>query len=181
MVEEGISPAKSAIRLGNLFGVFMILEFVVVYAIDTDPLTNPSIGYTINTLNYLLLPICLIIIGVNSYKNKWNSGFVSFGECLKIGVVICLIASLLYVLFTVVFNFIFPEYIEEIIAKTRVVVASQNPDKTNEQIDLIMKKWEKSMEPIIAIPSTIAKYSFIGLFYSLLIGLLFKNDKPESY
>ena len=135
-MEEKISPSKSALQYGILFGVFMVLEFVLLYVLNIDPITNPTVGIVVNILNYLVLPVILITVGCNNYKKKLNFGFISFGECLKIGVTICLIAGLIYALFSIVFNMIFPVFMEEFLKKTRQVMLNQNQTMTSEQLKM---------------------------------------------
>ena len=180
-MEQKISPSKSALQLGILFGIFMVLEFVILYVMDIDPNTNPSVGVIVSILNYLLLPVSLITYGCINYKQKINNGFVSFGECLKIGVSICVIASLIYAVFSVVFNLIFPEFINEVIQKMRQVMLKQNPSMTTDQLEMALSMTKKFMSPYIAVPATIVMYSFIGLIYSLIIGAFVKNENPQSY
>ena len=99
-----MSPSKSALQYGALFGILMVLEFVIVYVMDVDPISNPAAGIIINTLNYLVFPVSIITISCMNYKKNLNNGFISFGECLKIGVTICLIAGLIYGVFSAVFR-----------------------------------------------------------------------------
>ena len=180
-MEQKKSPSKSALQYGVLFGILMVLEFVIVYVMDIDPISNPAAGIVINTLNYLLFPVSIITIGCLNYKKKLNEGFISFGECLKIGVTICLIAGLIYGIFSVVFNMIFPEFMEEILKKTKQVMLQQNPTLTTAQLDMAMSMTKKFMSPALMVPVTVAMYSFIGLIYSLIIGAFVKNDNPQSF
>jgi hypothetical protein len=179
-MEQKMSPSKSALQYGALFGILMVLEFVIVYVMDVDPISNPTAGIIINTLNYLVFPVGIITIGCMNYKKNLNNGFISFGECLKIGVTICLIAGLIYGIFSAVFNMIFPEFIEELMKKTRQVMLKQNPSMTSAQAEMAISMTKKFMSPAIVIPATIAMYSFIGLIYSLIIGAFVKNDNPQS-
>ena len=180
-MEQKISPSKSALQLGILFGIFMVLEFVILYVLNVDPISNPTIGVIINLFNYLIVPVSIITYGCINFKQKFNNGFVTFGECLKIGVSICVIASLIYAVFSVIFNLIFPEFINEVIQKMRQVMLKQNPSMTTEQLEMALSMTKKFMSPYIAIPTTIIMYSFIGLIYSLIIGAFVKNENPQSY
>ena len=69
-MEQKISPSKSAIQLGILFGIVMILEFVLLYILDIDPITNPSVGIIVSIFNYLIFPVSIITYGCIDYKNK---------------------------------------------------------------------------------------------------------------
>ena len=127
-MEQKISPSKSALQLGILFGIFMVLEFVVLYVLNIDPISNPTVG-----------------------------------------------------VISVVFNLIFPEFINEVIQKMRQVMLKQNPSMTTDQLEMALSMTKKFMSPYIAVPATIVMYSFIGLIYSLIIGAFVKNENPQSY
>ena len=59
---------KPAIRLGVLFGIIMVLEFMIFYVMDIDPITNPTVGAVMNFCNYLIFPVALISHVLNDYK-----------------------------------------------------------------------------------------------------------------
>lgn len=180
-MENTASPAKSSLIYGLLFGVIMVLEFVIGYVMNIDPQTNKGYGITINVLNFLILPLSFIFLGCNNFKTNLNSGFVSFGECLKIGVTICVIAALISSVFMGVFGMIFPEYFEQMLSKMRIIMAEKSPQMTSEQIDMAISMTKKFMSPIFAIPITIVMYAFIGLIYSLIVGAIVKKDPNQSF
>jgi hypothetical protein len=180
-MEKNISPAKSGIIYGVLFGVIMVLEFVIMYVIGMKSLVNSSAGIIVNVANYLILPISFVFLGCNNYKKNINNGFISFGECLKIGVSITFIAAIIYATFNVIFNFIFPEFVDEMISISKEAMLSKNPEMTSQQIEMGLSMVKKFMNPLIVFPFTLAMFSFIGLIYSLIIGAILKNEKPQSY
>lgn len=173
------STTKSAIQLGTLFGLLMILEFVIAYVMDIDPISNPTAGIVMNLLNYLIFPVLFITMACNAYKTS-NGGFISFGKCLKIGVTLCVIAGLVYAIFSSVFMMIFPEFVDELLRKTNDVM-SQQPGMTPEALEMTMSWTKKMLNPTIAIPTTIAMFAFFGLIFSLIIGAIVKKDNPHSF
>lgn len=179
-MEKTVSPSKSAIQYGIIFGIIMILELVISYSFDITS-ENKAYGISINVLNFLIVPIMLIIIGCNNYKEKLNSGFISFSESLKIGVTICIIAALMYVIFFVIFNMIFPEFSEKILNQAKEAVIQQSQGKPKEQVELALSMTEKMMSPFVILPITLIMYAFIGLIYSLIIGAFVKKERPISY
>ena len=179
-MEKTISPSKSATQYGVIFGIIMILELVISYSFDLTP-ENKAYGISINILNFLVLPITLIVMGCNNYKDKFNSGFISFSECLKIGVTICIVAALLYAIFYVIFNMVFPEFGEKIINQAKEAIIKQGEGKPKEQTQMALSMTEKMMSPFVIVPITIVMYAFIGLIYSLIIGAILKKEKPTSY
>jgi hypothetical protein len=174
------SVTKPAIQLGILFGVLMVLEFAIGYTMNIDPISSPAYGIILNVLNYFIFPIVFILMGCNSFK-KSNSGFISFGQCIKIGVLLCLIAGLIYAIFFAVFTMIFPEFVPELIEKMRTVTLQQKPDISEKELEMTISMTEKFMQPALLIPVTLAMFAFIGLIYSLIIGAIVKKDRPVSF
>jgi hypothetical protein len=179
-MENNTSPAKSGLQYACLFGIIMILQFVVGYVLKINPQTNKGYGITINILNFFILPILFIYLACVNYKFKINNGFVTFGQCLKIGVSLCVIAALIASIFSSGFLYIFPEYFEETMRITKSAMLQQNPDITSEQLEMGISFARKFSNPVIAIPSTVAIYAFIGLIYSLIIGAIVKKEPTTS-
>ena len=177
-MENNVSPAKSGISYGVLYGVIMVLEFVIMYVIGMKSLVDTSFGLIVNIANYLVLPILFIYIGCNNFKTKINGGYISFGECLKVGVSIAFVAAIIYAAFSVIFNLIFPEFINEMVAISKTAMLKQNPEMTSEQLEMGLTMMKKFSNPLIVFPATLAMYSFLGLIYSLIIGAVVKNNKP---
>ena len=180
-MERKISPANSGLLFGVLFGVIMVLEFVVMYAIGMKSLVGTSVGVIVNIANYLVLPLIFIYLGCNNYKKNINNGFITFGECLKTGISISFVAALIYAIFTVVFNLLFPEFIDEMLSLSKSEMLKQTPSISSEQLEMGLSMIKKFMNPLIVFPFTLAMYSFFGLIYSLIIGAILKNEKPQSF
>lgn len=180
-MEKTTSPAKSGLQFAYLFGIIMILQFVIGYVLKIDPQTNKSYGIAINVLNNLILPVLFIYLACANFKHKLNNGFITFGQSLKIGVSLCVVAALIVAVFSAGFNLVFPEYIEEIMRKMRSMMLEQNPDLTSDQLDRTLSIMKKFSNPAIAIPATIAMFAFIGLIYSLIIGAIVKKESPTSF
>jgi hypothetical protein len=179
-MERSVSPGKSGLLYGVLFGVIMILEFVIMYIIGMRSLVGTSAGLVVNIANYMVLPLLFIYLGCANYKKNLNNGFISFGEALKIGVSITFIAALLYALFNIAFNFIYPEFINEMISITKDDMIKQNPNITSKEMEMGVAMMKKFMNPLIVLPVTLAMYSFFGLIYSLIVGAIVKNENPQS-
>lgn len=179
-MERSVSPGKSGLVYGVLFGVIMILEFVIMYIIGMRSLVGTSAGVIVNIANYLVLPLLFIYLGCINYKKNLNNGFISFGEALKVGVSITFIAALIYGLFNIAFNFIYPDFINEMISITQDDMIKQNPNITSKEMEMGIEMMKKFMNPLIVLPVTLAMYSFFGLIYSLIVGAIVKNENPQS-
>ncbi|MGH2665808.1 DUF4199 domain-containing protein [Flavobacterium sp.] len=177
-MENQKSTSKPQIEFGLFYGLAMVLSFVIIYVLNVDPFENPLIGTLSSVFSYLLFPIVFIYMGINAFKKK-NQGFASLGECLKTGVTIAFIAALLLAVFNVAFNYVFPEYIEEILNQTKKVMLKQNPSMTSDQIETALSITKKFSSPVFSVPITLLMFSFLGLIYSLIIGLIVRKDRPQ--
>ena len=70
-METKISPSKSAMQYGVVFGVIMILQLVISYVFSIDATTNKTYGIVINFLNFLVLPILFIYLGCVNYRDMY--------------------------------------------------------------------------------------------------------------
>ena len=173
-------PSKSYLQFGLFYGVIMVLLFVIIYALGINPIENKTIGLTQSVLSNLILPILFIYLGCLSFK-KNNNGFASFAECLKVGVSIAFVAGIIYAVFNLIFNFIFPEYADEMIRIQRQIMIKENPNLTSDQVDMGLSIAKKLTTPIFAFPVVLIMFTFFGFIYSLIIGLIVKKDNPQGF
>ncbi|MFL9843798.1 DUF4199 domain-containing protein [Flavobacterium rhizosphaerae] len=177
---QPVKTGKAAVNYGVIFGVIMILEFIIAYALDINPQQNKTIGLINSILNNLILPVLFIALACNYFK-KQNGGYIKFGESLKTGVATTVIAAAVFAVFNIVFYLIFPEAQAEILQKVKEAQVATNPNLTAEQLKMTIKVTEMFMKPYIAFPVTIIIYAFLGLIYSLLVGAIVKKEKPGTY
>lgn len=80
--------------------------------VDYD--TSMLIGYA-----SMLIAFSLVFVGVRNYRNKYNAGVISFGKAFKIGILIVLIASTIYVIaWLIAYYFFMPDFLEKYSAYT---------------------------------------------------------------
>lgn len=75
--------------------------------VDYD--TSMLIGYA-----SMLIALSLVFVGIRNYRNKYNGGVISFGKAFKIGTMMVLIASTIYVVAWLIDYFFFiPDFAEK--------------------------------------------------------------------
>jgi hypothetical protein len=179
-MEQKTSLAKSAIPYGIAFGAIMLLEFVISYAMGLNAQENAMVGIVMNLFNFLVLPILFISLACNTYKNKINGGFISFGQCIKTGVVVSVIAALLFSVIMAIVYIAAPGIKEDILEQTKIALA-KDPNMTSEVLEMTISWTETMMQPYIMIPVTILTYAFVGLIISLIVGAIVKKDNPGAF
>lgn len=172
-----VTTTKAAVNYGIIFAIIMIAEFVIAYVADIDATENAWVGVVNGILNNLVLPVLFISLAANYYK-KSNGGYIKFGEVIKTGVTVAVIAAAIFALFNIGFNLAVPEAQAEMIEKMKAAQIKANPQMTSEQLKMAMSMAETFMKPYIAFPFTILFFAFIGLIYSLIIGAIVKKENP---
>ena len=108
---------KNILIYGIIGGIVVsvLMLFSVNYLsslVDYD--TSLVIGYA-----SMLIAFSLVFVGIRNYRDKYNGGVITFGKAFKIGIMIVLIASTLYVVAWLIdYYFFIPDYMEKYSAHT---------------------------------------------------------------
>jgi len=174
MEHETISSKKIMTTYGIGLGITLILISVLMYVTGMvyEGKNWPMVVY------YLLFP-AVLILGIYSYKKK-NNGFLTLTDALKVGMAIAAISGLVYALYNIIFNyFIEPDFVEQMAEVTRTKLM-ENPNITEEQIEMSLKWGKKMGGPIFGGAFFILMSVFFGFIYSLISGLIMQK-KEELY
>lgn len=167
---EKISAKDVSMKWGLILAVISIAYFVigVIGGIASE-----------SWFNWLgaLPTIIIIVIAHNQFKNE-GDGFMSYGEGLKIGMLVVLISSLIYTVFFYVYiKFIDATYIENI--REQSIVDMQERGMSDDQIDQAMGMTEMFTSPELMAVFAIIGGLFFGFILSLIISAFTKNSNPE--
>ena len=163
---------------GAIVAAFMVYG---TYAMNSNPDFEGSmlLGYT-----GMLVAFSFVFIGVKNYRDKQNHGAITFGKALKIGALISLIASTVYVgVWLIEYYFFFPDFMEkytDLMLKkmdTATMTASEIKAKTDE----MMQYKEMYKNPIWVIVMTYAEVLVpIGLLVPIISALLLKRKQAVT-
>jgi len=174
METQTASVKKIALNYGLILALSIIVLSVIVYALGMSveqPWWQSALSF--------IFTAAIIWMGLKAFKIA-NEGFLSLGEALKVGLAISLIAGIIGSIFTYLFiTVIEPEYVQMVLQKTQENMVQQNPNMTQEQIDMGMGITEKMMGPWIMVAMGIIASLFFGFIISLIEGLILKNNRPE--
>ena len=119
-----------------------------------------------------------IVYGIKTCK-AGNENYLSLGEALKTGLAIALVAGIIGSIFSYLFiTVIEPEFAVNMLEASRVKLIDDNPNMTQEQMDMTLAMTEKFMSPGIMVAFSIIGSLFIGFIVSLIAGLIMKNSRP---
>jgi hypothetical protein len=174
MENQKSSIKQIALNYGVIWGLLSVALSVVAYV------TNNYIDRPMwLTIAGLAIMIGIIVYGLKAFKSD-NEGFLSVSEALKAGLAISVIAGIIGTLYNLLFvTVIEPEFINQTLEFTRETIITDNPDMTQEQLDMTMGITEKMMTPLVMSAMGIIFTLFLGFITSLVAGLIMKVNRPE--
>ena len=122
---------KAILKYGTIAGLIttgMMIISTTMHNQNPDFKGSEIIGFT-----GMFIAFIFIYIGIKSFRDKQNNGAISFGTGFKIGFLISLIASTIYVLtWMIECHFFFPDFMEKYAA--HAIEEAQNSGATAETI-----------------------------------------------
>ena len=174
IMEDQPKTSKIGLNYGIILGVVLILIQVIMYVTGMffEGKQWPMYVY------YLIFPVT-IILGIKTYKAN-NGGFLTLGQALKVGISIAAISGLLFAIYNAIFNLVIdPGFAEQMLDITREKLA-ENPNMTEEQIEMSIDWARKLGGPVIGGAFFIVMSVFFGFIYSLIGGLIMQK-KQDLY
>ena len=175
---------KNIIIYGLIAGI--IVSVLMLFSVNNlshcggnlDLTTSMVIGYA-----SILLAFSLVYVGIRNYRDKYNGGVISFGKAFKIGIMIVLIASTIYVLAWLIDYFFFiPDFMEKFSAqeldKLKASGASQiEIDKETIKMANMVKMFKN---PLFNAMMTYAEILPVGLIVTLISSLILKRKAAKN-
>ncbi|MEO9479690.1 MAG: DUF4199 domain-containing protein [Maribacter dokdonensis] len=169
MEENQPKTGKFALNYGLLTGIIGVIFGIMLFAMDMHYEQGAAIQIT-----QTLILAAGIIFAIVQFK-KAGGGFLTISESLKVGAGVALIAAIVGLLyFFLLSNVIEPDYLDKMYEIGKIKTMADNPSLTEEQIDQgieMQKGFAWIMYPVGIIINVL-----IGLFFSLIIGLILKKE-----
>lgn len=167
---------KTILKYGAISALIttsMMLISTTLHYQDANSKTSEIIGFS-----GMFLAFIFIFLGIKSFRDKQNNGVISFGTAFKIGILICLIASTVYVAtWMIECHFFFPDFMEKYAAtvleeaRKSGLSATDLVEKQNEMEKY--KDWYKN--PILMALMTYMEIFPLGLIITVISALILKK------
>lgn len=171
MEENEPKTGKYALNFGLLLGVVSVIFAFMLYTADM----HYQGGIPIMLIS-LSLSLAALIIAMIQFK-KANSGYMTFGQALKIGVGVCLIGGIIGIIFNqIMANVIDPD----MMAKAMEFQKNQLLETTKmtvEQVDAQMEMGKSFSTPTMQIVFGLIFSVVIGFVLSLVPALVLKKNE----
>ena len=169
---------KNIIIYGLIAGI--VVSILMLFSANniTDFDTSLVVGYA-----SMLIAFSLVFVGIRNYRDKYNVGVISFGKAFKIGIMIVLIASTIYVIAWLIAYFYFePDYLEKYSAK----MLDKLKESGASQIEIDNKTKEMAnfarmyKNPFFNAMMTYTEILPVGLIVTLISSLILKRKTANK-
>ncbi len=172
---------------------------ILIYGLIAGALVSGFMLYTMNNLSHckgsvdyntsmfigyasMLIAFCLVFVGIRNYRNNYNGGIITFGKSFKIGIMIVLIASTIYVVSWLIdYYWFIPDFAEKYSAN--MLNEMRNSGATADEIQKQSQELE-SMSTILNNPFLNALVTYteilpIGLVVTVISSLILKRKSSN--
>jgi len=174
---------KNILIYGLIAGlvVSILMLFNINYIGHTgtvDYNTSLLLGYA-----SMLIAFSLVYVGIRNYRDKYNGGVISFGKAFKIGILMVLIASTIFVAAWLIdYYFFVPDYMEKYsvheLDKLKASGASQvKIDKQTKELADFARMFKN---PLFNAMMTYAEILPVGLIVTLISSLILKRKIAKN-
>lgn len=131
----------------------------------------------------MVIALSLVFVGIRNYRDKFNEGVISFGKAFKVGILIVLIASSIYVVAWLIdYYFFIPDFMDNYSANTLAELKANGASQveidkqTKEMADFaIMYK-----NPLFNALMTYMEILPVGLVVTLISSLILKRKVSKN-
>jgi hypothetical protein len=179
--EKFTAMKKNAFVFGLLSGlvitIMMVYTTIVCYN-NADFEGNMWLGYA-----GMLIAFSFIFVGVKNLRDKQYNGIISFGKAFKMGLLITLIASSVYVLVWLIeYYFFIPDFMDKYNAHMLKEVQKEGASQAviDQKIADMAKFKALYKNPVFVILITYTEVLPVGIIVSLICALILKRKEKRQ-
>lgn len=175
MENQKSSSKQIMLNYGLVLGVVSILMSVGIYAMGLIYEQD----WKVALLSFVIMAV-ITFMALKNFK-EGNNNLLDLGEALKIGLGIALIGGIIGVIYNQIFiNFIEPDFMENMMKVGEQKMLEDNPNMSDEQLEMAKGMQEKFSTPAIAAAFGIIGSLFFGFIISLIEGLILKRTEEDN-
>lgn len=174
---------KNVLVFGLISGLIVstLMSISMIY-MSKHPELEAGTGAMIVGYLSMLIAFSLIFVAVKNYRDKQNSGFISFGKAFGMGLLIALIGSTMYVIsWALVYNFYMPDFMEKYCAQIiESAKTTSTPAELQKTIEQMNQTKEMYKNPFFFTLFTYMEILPVGLLVSIITALLLKRKQKSA-
>ncbi len=168
-MQEKTTVARTALKNGAIFGVIGLVFAAILYVFEL--MFIPMLPY----VAFIILGVG-INLSLKEFKED-NEGFLSYGEAMSIGTLMSAVSGIIIAIFVVFYvQFIDASFNEKALAQYEEAWRKQGLD--DGQIERSADITKFILSPGIVFFLKIAEQIIVGCIVSLILGALYRKNKP---
>lgn len=166
---------KNVLVFGGIAGLIAAVWMWLTIGINGD-------GSMLSGYGSMLVAFSFIFVGIKNYRDNYNNGEITFGQGFKIGLLIALIGSTMYVISWLVLYYCFrPDFMDKYIAHALADAQKEGisaAELAKRKIDMDGYR-EMYKNPAMVVLLTYSEILPVGLAIALIAALILKR-KPAN-
>lgn len=172
MEEKVRSTTVQGIYFGLATGAGLIILSLILF------LSDLYMNKWLSAIGYLIL-ISGMVYGTLEYRKNFTNGFMTYGQTFTMLFKVGLFAGLVAAIYSFVFaQFIHPGFVQEILEQSRQQMVEQNPNMTEEQLEMGLSWAAKFTSPIAMMVLGFLTYLLVSAVIGLIAAIFLKKEDP---
>lgn len=166
------------------YGIYATLAILILGAINLFVIAEIADNGVQEIAGYLAILISMLFVffGIRHFRNRMNGGSLTFGEGLKVGVLIVLIPAVFFGLFTILYTeLINPDWVTDYYNNYIETLKKSTPP---EKLDAAIKKAEQQREmfsgPVMQFLVMAGTVFIIGFIVTIISTLSLRRNKMAT-
>jgi hypothetical protein len=173
-MENKASSKSIIVNYGLILGVIGVLISLILYATGNSLKLN-----WVNGVAGFAAMIVIITLGIKKFK-AGNGGYLTFGQGVKIGMFIALLSAVVSIIYNFIFlNFIEPDFMNQVLEVQRA--AWEEANMTQDQIEGAESMFKTFSSPVITSLFAIVGAAFFGFIISAIASAIMKKSAEDQY
>ncbi|MEY8867969.1 DUF4199 domain-containing protein [Flavobacteriaceae bacterium 144Ye] len=158
-----------AYTYGLYLALLSILGLVILYVLNIEK------SWIMSGISFVLT-IIIYVYGIGTFK-KQNGNSLSIKDALKVGLAMAVVSGIIAAIYTVIhYEFIQPEFIENIRENAYLEMTKQNPNMTEDQLATATKMTNMFTSKFFMATMYLVASLFFGFLISLVAGAIMKKE-----
>ena len=170
-MNEQPTTTQTGLRYGLILGLVSVIFAAIQYLAGLE--RNTAL-----TILWVAIMVVAIYFAHKYFKDQ-GDGFMTFGEGLKIGVIVAAVSGAI----SSVFNFFYLQFVDSSVltkAMDEQRIKFEEQGMSDQQIEQAMGMAEKFTTPLATVLFIMLLSLFFGFVISLIISAITKNVNPEG-
>lgn len=166
--------------LGSIGGIILVVMLALSLTFMKDEMSEQTMHFG-EIVGYatMIISLSLIFVGIRKFRDQHLGGQISFGEGFKIGILITLVASIIYVIgWMILSNWLAPDFMERY-AEFTIKELEEKGSSAQEIADAraTMENYIKAYKnPLIKAGMTFMEVFPVGLGITLISAFMLKKN-----